>query len=238
MRALGIPGLQVAVVHEGRLVGVRQYGTASIELGVPVTEDTLFAVNSISKAFTGVAVMQLVEGGRLDLGAPIGRYLADLPASWQAVTIRQLLTHMSGLPDVVRAPMAETDAAASWQWVVQQPLAFRAGERFVYNQTNYALLQRVVNLLRDRPADEGPAVEQVTRLGLRHTRYGDSRRRRRRQGPDVSVLGDGSGSTPDRGARTFPAGPLRGIRPEQHREGSRRMAHRPRSRHAAVAAQP
>ena len=82
---------------------------------------------------------------------------------------------------------------------------------------HYALLQRVVNLLRDRPADEGPAVEQVTRLGLRHTRYGDS----------VDVV---SGKAPTyRFSGTDAARRLtvcmnvscrsvRGIRPEQHRE--------------------
>lgn len=174
MQRLQIPGLAVAVVKDGRLVLERHYGTASVEFGVPVSSGTVFAINSVTKAFTGVAAMRLVEAGRLDLSAPVGRYLTDLPEAWRAVTIRQLLSHTSGLPDVLRAPTVETDAAASWAWVLTQDIRFPPGDRFNYCQTNYTLIQRVVNQIEGRAPDAPLAEEQLAIAGMADTHYGDA----------------------------------------------------------------
>ncbi len=174
MRALRIPGMAVAVVRDGRIVFARDYGIASVEFDQPVRADTVFAINSITKAFTGVAAMRQVERGGLDLGAPVGRYLDDLPEAWRAVTIRQLLSHMSGLPDVMRAPTVETDAAAAWDWVRQRPVGFAPGTRFHYCQTNYTLIQRVLNALEKRAPDAPLAEEQLRIAGMAHTAYGDA----------------------------------------------------------------
>ena len=78
-----------------------------------------------------------------------------------AVTVRQLLSHMSGLPDLTRAPTVETDQAPAWAWVQAQPVSFAPGERFGYSQTNYTLVQRVLNRLEGRPADAPLAAPQL-----------------------------------------------------------------------------
>lgn len=174
MQRLRIPGMAVAVVQGQRIVLLRHYGTASVEFGVPVGAQTVFAVNSITKAFTGVAAMQLVERGRLDPAAPVGRYLADLPEAWRGVTIRQLLSHMSGLPDIMRAPTVETDAAAAWRWIQTRPILFAPGARFNYCQTNYTLVQRVINALEDRAPDAPLAEAQLRAAGMAATSYGDA----------------------------------------------------------------
>lgn len=174
MARLRIPGMAVAIVKDGRIILTRSYGVASVEFGRPVQEDTVFAINSVTKAFTGVAAMRLVEKERLDLSAPVERYLTDLPERWHGITIRQLLSHMSGLPDVMRAPTVETDAAAAWAWVQQQPIRFPPGERFDYCQTNYALIQRVLNTLEGRALDAPLAEEQLGLAGMAHTSYGDA----------------------------------------------------------------
>jgi CubicO group peptidase (beta-lactamase class C family) len=174
MAALKIPGLAIAVVKDGRIVLLGHYGTASVEFGVPVTDQTVFSINSVTKAFTGVAAMRLVEQGRLDLGAPVGQYLAGLPESWRPVTIRQLLSHQSGLPDLMRAPTVETDAAAAWAWLQTRPPLFQPGERFHYCQTNYTLLQRVVNQLEGRAPDAVLAGAQLALAGMDQTAFGDA----------------------------------------------------------------
>jgi CubicO group peptidase (beta-lactamase class C family) len=174
MQRLQIPGLAVAVVKDGRLILERHYGTASVEFGAPVTSDTVFAINSVTKAFTGVAAMRLVEEGRLDLSAPVSRYLTDLPETWRSVTIRQLLSHMSGLPDIMRAPTVETDAAAAWTWVLAQPVRFTPGQGFHYCQTNYTLIQRVVNQIEGRAPDAPLAEAQLAIAGMADTHYGDA----------------------------------------------------------------
>ncbi|MDZ5647371.1 serine hydrolase [Nitrospirillum sp. BR 11828] len=177
MRALGIPGLQVAVIQQGRLVLSRSYGVANLQTPVPVTNQTIFAVNSITKAFTGVAAMRQVQAGRLDLDAPVGQYLDDLPAAWRPITIRQLLTHMSGLPDINRAPGDRDERVggeAIWAWVQAQPLKFTPGERFDYCQTNYTLVQRVVDRLTGQAPDTPIIDWEIEAAGMTHTAYGDS----------------------------------------------------------------
>jgi CubicO group peptidase (beta-lactamase class C family) len=174
IRKLRIPGMAVAVVKDRRVVLLRNYGTASVEFDQPVRDDTVFAINSVTKALTGVAAMRLVEQGKLDLAAPVGRYLTDLPEAWRGVTIRQLLSHMSGLPDIMRAPTVETNAAAAWAWIQQQPVVFAPGQRFHYCQTNYTLIQRVLNTIERRALDAPLAEEQMRLAGMTQTSYGDA----------------------------------------------------------------
>ncbi len=97
-----IHGLQIAVVQAGEIVLNKSYGIANVQDSIPVAKNTIFAINSCTKVFTSVAIMQLVEDGRIDLSAPVSKYLDNLPMDWQSVTIKQLLTHISGLPDLLK----------------------------------------------------------------------------------------------------------------------------------------
>lgn len=178
MRDRNIPGLQVAVVKHGQIVFSRSYGTANLQTPVPVTAQTVFSINSITKSFTGVAVMQLVEEGKVDLSASVSTYLDDLPQSWRPVTVRQLLTHMSGLPNFVNnnGGYAEklSDEASAWQWVQTQPLMFPPGERFSYCQTNYALLLKIVEKMRGTPFERSMKERVFDAAGMKSTGFGDS----------------------------------------------------------------
>jgi CubicO group peptidase (beta-lactamase class C family) len=174
----GVPGLQAAVVLDGRIVFSRSYGVTNLQTPVPVTPTTVFTLNSITKAFTGVAVMQEVEKGQLDLSAPISRYLDDIPQSWGQVTVRQLLGQISGLPDVYDYGDYEltgiTDEAKAWAWVVNQPVS-PPGVAENYCQTNLALILRILNKLNGRPPTHSAIDEQLARAGTVQTVFGDSR---------------------------------------------------------------
>src|SRR5580700_8881498 len=98
-----IPGLALAVIRQGRVLRATAYGQASVEFSVPVTSTTLFNVASVTKSFTAVGVMKLVEAGKLKLDDPIGTYLQGLPESWRGVRVQELLSHTSGLPDIVKS---------------------------------------------------------------------------------------------------------------------------------------
>lgn len=98
MRERRIPGLQVAVVRRGKIVLLRSFGVADIAHSVPVNNKSIFPINSCTKAFTGVAIMQLVEDGKIDLSAPVSAYLEGLPASWRPVTRRKPRSRRSGQP--------------------------------------------------------------------------------------------------------------------------------------------
>ncbi|GAB2518669.1 serine hydrolase [Spirosoma aerophilum] len=178
MAQLKIPGMQVAVVQHGQLVFSRSYGFANVQDSIPVTGKSIFAINSCTKAFTGVAIMQLVEEGKVDLGAPVSRYLDGLPATWQPITIRQLLTHVSGLPDILRvlgSPGQDISEETAWAQTKAMPMDFPTGEQFRYNQTNYALLGKIIDKLRDKPFAQVFSERQFRLAGLTNTGFGDSR---------------------------------------------------------------
>lgn len=171
-----IPGLQVAVIRNDRVVLSENLGFANVENRVPVTGKTLFPINSATKSFTGVAVMQLVEAGRMDLDAPISRYLDDVPAAWRGIRIRQLLGHTSGLPDIVdpHGLIGGGTEREAWKAVRERPLEALAGERFAYNQTNYGLLAQVIATLTKKPYEQFLADRQFAVAGMPATTFGDS----------------------------------------------------------------
>jgi len=184
-RELRIPGMQVAVVRHRRIVFLAALGIAEVGNAVPVTNKTVFPIASATKAFTGVALMQLVESGKLDLAAPISRYLDGLPVSWQKVTIRQLATHISGLPNVVNndtgelvtgvqiASAGERDVDAAWNKVQTLPIELSPGEKYGYNQTNYILLGKVIDKLSGQPFAEFIKEHQLYSVGMPSTVYAD-----------------------------------------------------------------
>jgi CubicO group peptidase (beta-lactamase class C family) len=182
MRERRIPGLQVAVVKDGRIVLSKSFGTADIQHSVPVTNKSVFPIYSCAKAFTGVAIMQLVEDGKVDLSAPVSRYLDGLPPAWQPVTIRQLLTHVSGLPNILNLldPVTYglprgTNEEQLWTRLKSLPINAPPGERFSYNQTNYYLLGKIIERLTGKPFAEVFNERQFQIAGMQSTGFGDAR---------------------------------------------------------------
>lgn len=181
MQERQIPGLQLAVIQHGKVVLKRNFGLASLQYQVPVTGTSLFSINSATKAFAGVAVMQLVQEGKIDLAAPIGQYLTDLPVAWRAVTVTQLLNHTSGLPDVLDqrsgklvGPLPD-DADAAWTAVQALDGEAPPGQRYRYNQTNYVLLAQLIERLGGQPFTTFIQRRQFDVAGMRHSGFGDAK---------------------------------------------------------------
>jgi CubicO group peptidase (beta-lactamase class C family) len=177
-----ITGFQVAVVQHGELVLSKSYGLANVQDNIPVTNRSIFPINSCTKAFTGVAIMQLVEEGKIDLSSPVSRYLDGLPQAWQSVTIRQLLTHVSGLPDINRILNSGTyglggisTEEAAFAKIQTYPMDFPTGTQFSYNQTNYLLLGKIIDKLRGKPFAQVYQEKQFDVVGMPGTGFGDSR---------------------------------------------------------------
>jgi len=177
MAKFHIPGLQVAVLHHGQVVKLASYGLANLEHQVPTTNESVFSINSITKAFVGVAVMQLVEAGKLRIDDPLARHLSGLPATWQRVTVQQVLTNTSGLPNIIdqyEHILGGGQEAAAWTAVQALPLEFQPGEKFSYNQTGYVLLGRLITQLSGQPFAQFIEQGQFAPAGLTQTRFGDS----------------------------------------------------------------
>ena len=177
MTARGIPGLQLTIVRHNKIVFTGVYGQANIDAKTPVTEQTIFQINSMSNAFAGVAAMQLVEAGQLDLDAPLTTYLEGLPASWRGITVRQTLTHMSGLPEIVDDNLRLIDGAKpdiAWAKVQELPLDFSPGERFDYTQTNYVVLGKIIEKLKGKSFADFVRDQQFDKVRMKRTDFADT----------------------------------------------------------------
>jgi CubicO group peptidase (beta-lactamase class C family) len=177
-----IPGLQIAVVKGGRIVMLGSYGIANLTDAVPVTDRTSFSINSATKSFTGVAIMQLAEQGKIDIDAPVSRYLDDLPEKWRPITIRQLLTHVSGLPDILDFSTGGTGRLlgdgteeSAFAEVQKLPMDFVTGSEYRYNQTNYVLLGKLIDKLSGKPFTEFIRERQFQAAGMGSASFGDAR---------------------------------------------------------------
>jgi CubicO group peptidase (beta-lactamase class C family) len=144
MQLRRIPGLSLAVVREGRTVKARGYGLANLELNVPVMKESVFEIGSITKQITAAAILLLVEEGKLRLDDRLKQHLDGCPESWDAITLRHLLTHTSGIKNYTGLSGFEVtrklDAERFIQALSAQPLGFAPGESFSYCNSGYNLL--------------------------------------------------------------------------------------------------
>lgn len=179
MQARRIPGLSLAVVKDGALLQTRAYGHANLELMTPATVDTVYGIGSITKSFTALAVMMLVEDGRVNLDAAIGQYVKATPRPWRKASVRQLLSHTSGIPDFVDNPCRHTGPADyRHEDVLAEaaclPLSFPSGERFAYSNTNYLLLGMMVEAVTGARLGALFDARIDSKLGMSRTRMTDA----------------------------------------------------------------
>ena len=172
-----IPGLSVAVMRDGRVVKEAAYGVASVELGAPVTLDTVYMLASMTKIFTAAAVMQLVQEGRISLDEPVTQILTQLPAQWSTITIRHCLSHTSGLPDVVTDDInvftVSGDRDSALSEIAKQSLK-PAGVASVYNQTGYVLLSMVIEKISGMSYENFVRSRLFNPAGMKTARFGDA----------------------------------------------------------------
>ena len=152
------PGMAVIVKHRGRTVLRAGYGMADLELGVKVDPGMVFRIGSVTKQVTALAVMMLVENGRLSLEDPVNRYVPQLPERFSGVRIKHLLSHTSGIPDYMQTAEFDTliqveyhdivneelDLARLLKIIAESELELEPGEACSYSNSNYFLLARVL----------------------------------------------------------------------------------------------
>jgi CubicO group peptidase (beta-lactamase class C family) len=182
MQQQKIPGMAVVIVQRGEVVAAKGYGYANVELGVPVTSETIFQAGSLGKQFTAVAVMLQVEEGKLALDDSITKYFPTAPATWRPITVRQLLTHTSGIPDFVTEaehPKPGVQAidyrrdyteAQLEEMAFSLPLAFEPGSRWSYSNTGYVLLGILVHKVSGKFYGDVLQERVFTPLGMKTTR--------------------------------------------------------------------
>jgi CubicO group peptidase (beta-lactamase class C family) len=140
----------VALVGSGdAIVGEIASGLADTATNRRITRETRFNLGSINKTFTAIAIAQLIEQGKLGLDDRLGKHLPDYPdpSAANAITIRHLLTHRSGVAQFMRADFGEATVAAMADLVARGPMAFEPGTKQMYSNGGYVLLGRVVEVV-------------------------------------------------------------------------------------------
>lgn len=146
MKAFDLPGVAVAVLKDGKIVKISGYGLADVEHRVATTPDKVYKVGSVSKQFLASGIMLLAADGRLQVSDPLGKYLPDIPPSWQPITIYHLLTHTAGLIRESPAfdPMKVVPDIDVVRGTYTVPLRFVPGTRWEYSNTGYYALAAVI----------------------------------------------------------------------------------------------
>lgn len=179
-----VPGITVAVAHDGEIVFERGYGQADVEMGVAAGPETVYGISSLTKQFSAALIMRLSEQGKISLDDPITKYLPDYPVQGHHVTVRHLLNHTSGT-----ATISHVRDLPDPQWIRRdptyeelvelfgtQPFRFEPGEKYEYNNFAYKLLGEIVKRVTGTPYAESVERDLLRPLGLEQTVYCDHRR--------------------------------------------------------------
>jgi CubicO group peptidase (beta-lactamase class C family) len=175
------PGCALGVVQNGAFVYEKGYGMGSLELGVPLTPQSVFYMGSVSKQFTAASVVLAAEQGFLSLDDDIRKYVPEIPAYEKPVTLREMLHHTSGLRDILGLlalsgrnfedihPTPELLDLLSRQ----KALNFAPNEEYLYSNTNYFLMSVVIRRATGKPLSTFAEDNIFKPLGMTHTRFYD-----------------------------------------------------------------
>jgi CubicO group peptidase (beta-lactamase class C family) len=171
------PSIAVGIIKDGKLVKNVVYGKANLELDVPAQVGDLYEIGSITKEFTATAVMLLVEEGKIGLDDPISKYIAEAPASWEKIKIRNLLYQTSGLPDYALEEgigLIDSYERAKWMGIMTKlPLDYEPGIAWSYSNTNFALLGWVIEKAAGMSYTTFMRERIFKPLGMDHTTFSD-----------------------------------------------------------------
>jgi CubicO group peptidase (beta-lactamase class C family) len=169
-------GVTVAVVRHGDTLLLKGYGERDRDKHLPADPSTVYRVGSITKQFTAAAVLKLVEAGKIGLNDAITKYLPQYP-QWSAVTVRQLLTHTSGIPSYTSSPkwrgrLAEDLTPAQIVEIVEHdPFDFPPGTDWRYDNTGYVLLGMILERVTGTPYADLMRREFFAPLGMASATY-------------------------------------------------------------------
>lgn len=175
---VGEPGAVVLIAKAGKPIYKKAFGMADLENNVPMTPGHVFEIGSITKQFTAVAILMLLEQGKLSLDDPITKYIENYPMHGHTITIHHLLTHTSGITSYTgmerwtklwRNDMTPTEMIDLFK---NEPMEFAPGEKWNYNNSAYFMLGYIIEKASGLPYPEFLEKNIFTPLGLKNTYYG------------------------------------------------------------------
>jgi CubicO group peptidase (beta-lactamase class C family) len=172
MKRLQVPGVSIGIWHRGKEYA-EGFGITSVEHPLPVTADTLFQTGSISKTFTATMIMKLVEDEKMDLDAPVKKYIPDFEVQdkdvVESVTVRHLLTHMGGWVGDYFNDFGNGDDALDKMVkdIAKLPQVQPLGTIWSYNNTGFNVASRIIEIVTKKPYEQAAQEMVFDPLGLK-----------------------------------------------------------------------
>ncbi|AHM58805.1 beta-lactamase [Flammeovirgaceae bacterium 311] len=175
----GQPGAIVLVAKDGNVIYRKAFGSADLELGVPMKPEHVIELGSITKQFTAVAILMLMEEGKLSLQDPLSKYISDYP-NGENITIHHLLNHTSGIPNHLGMPelppkaldISPLETIAVFK---NKPGDFAPGEKWKYSNAGYILLGYIIEQASKMTYEDFIETKIFQPLGMRNSQYGNKR---------------------------------------------------------------
>jgi CubicO group peptidase (beta-lactamase class C family) len=177
IKAGRVAGASVSVARGAETIVSKSYGSADLELDVPMPSDASFEIGSVTKQFTAAAILLLAERGRLSLDDDVTKHLPEYPTHGQRITIRHLLTHTSGIKGYTELPeFADLMALKKPRETLvtlfgEKPLDFAPGTALVYNNSAYFLLGLIVEKLSGQSYADFVKANLFDRAGMSGSYY-------------------------------------------------------------------
>lgn len=181
MKLYDVPGVAVGIIRDGKIFFKKGYGLANITSGQKVNTGTMFNLASVSKSFTATAVMQLAEKGLIQLDDPVSKYIPYFKLRdnrYQAITIRMLLNHTSGIPTMYKAEYGyespEFDPQALKRYIQKlsdKTMEFNPGEKHAYSNNGFAILAALIESVSEMPFEQYMKKNVLDPVGMKHSSF-------------------------------------------------------------------
>lgn len=170
------PGGAFMVAKAGKPIYQKAFGKANLELNVNMNTFNVFQLGSITKQFTSIAILMLEEKGKLSVSDPISKFIPDYP-NGNNITIHQLLNHTSGVKDFTKmksiAQIAQQNLSPKELvgFFIDEPIDFKPGEKFEYNNSGYAVLGYIIELITQETYENFIQKNIFEKAGMSNSRY-------------------------------------------------------------------
>ena len=175
------PGCAVLIAKKGQIIYERGFGSADRELNVPLKPEMIFRLGSVTKQFTAVAILQLMEQGKLSLQDSIQKFIKDFPYKGYKITIENLLTHTSGIKEYTQLdlpdPFIRRKDFTPKQIIdlfKNEPFDFQPGTKFKYSNSGYFLLGYIIESVTNKTYKDFVEENIIKPFGLTNTYYDDA----------------------------------------------------------------
>ncbi len=175
------PGVSILIARKGKIIYKKAFGSANVELNVAIQPDMVFRIGSITKQFTAIGILQLVEQGKISLQDSVQKYIPKFPSKGYTITIENLLTHTSGIPDYANADTTNNPYSERLDYTPQQiikyfdymPLEFKPGTKFNYSNSGYVLLAYIIQKVTGENYHQYMKENVINRADLQNTLFDD-----------------------------------------------------------------